>query len=92
MQLWPNSGAIASVVLMLVAVDGRGDPRFPGNDARYAHVLPEQLPLTESLQLTVQRVLPFWTDTIVPALQSGKNVIVVAHGNSLRVCCKIMVL
>lgn len=66
-------------------MEGREDPRFPGNDSRYLHIDADQLPLTESLQLTVERVLPFWSDTIVPALQSRKNVIVVAHGNSLRV-------
>ena len=68
------------------AVEGKKeDPRFPGNDPCYAHIDPDELSLTESLQLTVERVVPYWVETIVPALKSGRNVIVVAHGNSIRV-------
>ena len=64
---------------------GRDDPRFPGSDRRYANNKPEDLPLTESLKTTVDRFMPLWQDTIAPAVKSGKNVIIAAHGNSLRV-------
>jgi len=60
------------------------DERFPGHDRRYANVPAEQLPLFETLKLTVDRVLPFWNKTIVPEIQSGKRVLITAHGNSLR--------
>ena len=64
---------------------GKQDPRFPGSDRRYAHMDPSQLPLTESLKTTVDRFMPLWTETIAPAVKSGKHVIIAAHGNSLRV-------
>jgi len=60
------------------------DPRYPGHDARYAHLTPRELPLTENLSETMERVLPFWTEIIVPALHQQRLVIVCAHGNSLR--------
>jgi 2,3-bisphosphoglycerate-dependent phosphoglycerate mutase len=60
------------------------DPRFPGNDPRYKNVAKEDLPLTECLKDTVKRFLPYWYETIIPAVKSGKKVIIVAHGNSLR--------
>ena len=65
---------------------GKDDPRFPGSDRRYANNKPEDIPLTESLKTTVDRFMPLWIDTIAPAVKSGKNVIIAAHGNSLRVC------
>ena len=65
---------------------GKDDPRFPGSDRRYANNRPEDIPLTESLKTTVDRFMPLWIDTIAPAVKSGKNVIIAAHGNSLRVC------
>ncbi|MCJ7724999.1 MAG: 2,3-bisphosphoglycerate-dependent phosphoglycerate mutase, partial [Acidimicrobiia bacterium] len=60
------------------------DPRHPRHDPRYAFLTPDVLPGSESLALVVDRMLPFWHDWIVPALRSGKRVLVVAHGNSLR--------
>lgn len=60
------------------------DPRYPGKDPRYANLRPEDLPLTECLKDTVARTLPYWHETIAPAVKSGKRVIVAAHGNSLR--------
>ena len=48
------------------------------------------LPATESLKTTIDRVLPFWHDTIVPAIRSGKRVIIAAHGNSLRALVKYL--
>ena len=65
--------------------EGKSDPRFPGSDRRYAHMDPTLLPLTESLKTTVERFMPLWIETIAPAVKSGKNVIIAAHGNSLRV-------
>ncbi|UZP67185.1 2,3-diphosphoglycerate-dependent phosphoglycerate mutase [Desulfovibrio mangrovi] len=60
------------------------DARFPGKDPRYAEVTPDELPLCESLKDTVARVLPYWHETIAPAMRSGKRVLIAAHGNSLR--------
>lgn len=61
-----------------------GDERLLQNEPRYAHMDPALLPRSESLKLTIERVLPFWQDAIVPALRAGKKPLVVAHGNSLR--------
>jgi 2,3-bisphosphoglycerate-dependent phosphoglycerate mutase len=66
------------------------DPRHAGRDARYAGVSPEDIPLTESLKHTVARFLPYWHDEITPAIRSGKRVIIVAHGNSLRALVKYL--
>ena len=60
------------------------DPRYPGNDPRYKDVSAADLPLTECLKDTVARFLPYWNEVITPAVKSGKKVIIVAHGNSLR--------
>jgi 2,3-bisphosphoglycerate-dependent phosphoglycerate mutase len=60
------------------------DSRYPGHDPRYKHVSAADLPLTECLKDTVARFLPYWFETIVPAVKSGQKVLVVAHGNSLR--------
>ena len=60
------------------------DPRYPGNDPRYAHLSSDEIPLTECLKDTVQRFLPYWHETIVPAIKEGKKVLISAHGNSLR--------
>ncbi|MFP4352446.1 MAG: 2,3-diphosphoglycerate-dependent phosphoglycerate mutase [Puniceicoccaceae bacterium] len=62
----------------------KDDERFPGNDPRYANLDPDQLPLTECLKDTVERFLPYWHESIVPEIRSGKNVLIAAHGNSLR--------
>ena len=64
------------------------DPRHPKNDARYANLKPEQLPATECLAETVERVVPFWNDSIAPAIRSGRQVLITAHGNSLRALIK----
>ena len=60
------------------------DPRHPSHDPRYAGLSPGDLPLTESLKDTVARFLPYWHHTIAPSVASGRRVIIVAHGNSLR--------
>lgn len=64
------------------------DPRHPRFDSRYAKVDPARLPATECLKDTVERVLPFWNDSIAPAIKSGRRIIVAAHGNSLRALIK----
>src|SRR4051794_11941828 len=68
----------------------RSDPRFPGNDPRYADLTPAELPQTECLKDTVARFLPFWHETLAPAIRSGKKVIVAAHGNSIRAMVKYL--
>ncbi len=60
------------------------DDRYPGKDPRYKNLKKSEIPLTESLEITVARFIPYWLDTIVPAIKSGKKVIIAAHGNSLR--------
>lgn len=64
------------------------DERHPRFDPRYASLTPEQLPATESLKLTLERVLPYWHSTIAPTIRSGKRMLIVAHGNSLRALVK----
>jgi 2,3-bisphosphoglycerate-dependent phosphoglycerate mutase len=66
------------------------DPRHPGFDPRYAGLKREELPATESLKDTLARVVPYWQARIAPALQAGRNVLVVAHGNSLRALVKML--
>jgi 2,3-bisphosphoglycerate-dependent phosphoglycerate mutase len=64
------------------------DPRHPSRDPRYMGIPPGDLPLTESLKDTVARFLPYWDDTIAPAIRAGQRVLIVAHGNSLRALVK----
>ncbi len=64
------------------------DERAPGRDRRYAGLSKEELPLTESLKDTVARMVPYWNETIGPEVKAGKNVLIVAHGNSLRALVK----
>ena len=66
------------------------DPRHPRFDARYAGVDPALLPATESLKETLARVLPLWEGRISTELRAGRNVIVAAHGNSLRAMVKML--
>jgi 2,3-bisphosphoglycerate-dependent phosphoglycerate mutase len=66
------------------------DPRHPGRDARYASLAPSELPLAESLKDTVARFLPYWHETIVPALREERRVLIAAHGNSLRALVKYL--
>jgi len=66
------------------------DPRFPGNDPLYKDVPREDLPLTECLKDTVERVLPYWYEKIEPMIREGKRVMIVAHGNSLRALVKYL--
>ena len=64
------------------------DPRCERNDRRYAGLQPGEVPLTECLKNTVERVLPYWNGTIVPSIAAGQRVIVAAHGNSIRALMK----
>jgi 2,3-bisphosphoglycerate-dependent phosphoglycerate mutase len=66
------------------------DERHPRFDRRYAALTPEQLPATESLKLTLERVLPYWHMVLGPAVLSGQRVLVSAHGNSLRALVKYL--
>ena len=70
------------------------DPRHPRFDARYAEkfsgLSEKELPMTECLKDTVARFVPFWEDTIAPAVKSGKSVVVAAHGNSIRALVKYL--
>tara|TARA_B110000438_G_scaffold70905_1_gene71149 strand:+ start:221 stop:964 length:744 start_codon:yes stop_codon:yes gene_type:complete len=62
----------------------KSDSRWSGNDPNYSNINPEDIPLAECLKDTVKRFLPYWSRTIKPSIQSGKKVMIVAHGNSLR--------
>jgi len=66
------------------------DPRFSANDPRYANLRPEEVPVTECLKDTVARFLPYWHETIAPAVKAGKRVLIAAHGNSLRALVKYL--
>jgi 2,3-bisphosphoglycerate-dependent phosphoglycerate mutase len=66
------------------------DPAHPRFDRRYAQVPPAELPACESLKDTLARVLPFWNARIAPELLAGRNVLVAAHGNSLRALVKML--
>ncbi|MDT3679365.1 MAG: 2,3-diphosphoglycerate-dependent phosphoglycerate mutase [Burkholderiaceae bacterium] len=67
-----------------------GDPRLAQSDPRYASLRPDQVPRTECLRDTVARVVPYWNEAIAPAVRNGRNVLVVAHGNSLRALVKYL--
>jgi 2,3-bisphosphoglycerate-dependent phosphoglycerate mutase len=66
------------------------DERYSGRDPRYASLRREEIPLTESLKDTVARFLPYWHETIAPAVKAGQRVIIAAHGNSLRALVKYL--
>ena len=80
--LWRRGFAITPPALT------EDDERFPGHDPRYSQLSREQLPLTESLAITIDRVIPFWNAVIKPRVASGERVIIAAHGNSLRALVK----
>jgi len=80
--IWRRAYAIAPNPLAL------DDPRHPKFDPRYTRLTPQQLPATECLKDTVERVLPFWEETIAPAIRAGRRVMISAHGNSLRALIK----
>jgi len=69
---------------------GADDPRCERSDPRYAGLDPMDVPLTECLKDTVARVMPFWEDTVAPAVKSGKKLVIAAHGNSIRAIVKYL--
>jgi 2,3-bisphosphoglycerate-dependent phosphoglycerate mutase len=83
-KLWRRSYDIPPPALSL------DDPRHPRFDVRYADVDPTYLPAAESLKDILSRVLPYWESRIVPELRADKNVLIVAHGNSLRALVKML--
>ncbi|HCM62543.1 MAG TPA: 2,3-diphosphoglycerate-dependent phosphoglycerate mutase [Morganella sp. (in: Bacteria)] len=83
-KLWRRGFAITPPALE------KSDERFPGHDPRYAALPESELPATESLAITIDRVIPYWTDIIKPRVASGEKVIVAAHGNSLRALVKYL--
>lgn len=83
-QIWRRSYDVPPPPLTL------DDPRHPRFDPRYREVSLEELPATESLKDTVQRFLPYWQQYIAPAILAGKQVLIVAHGNSLRALVKYL--
>ena len=66
------------------------DPRHPRFDHRYRDLKPSEIPATESLKITLERVLPYWHSILAPTIKSGKRVLVAAHGNSLRAMVKYL--
>jgi len=66
------------------------DARYPGNDPRYKNLDPRDIPVVECLKNTVDRFMPYWHQSIVPELQKGKNILISAHGNSLRALVKYL--
>ncbi len=68
----------------------KDDPRWPGHDPRYKDVPEDELPLTECLKDTVARFLPYWHEVIAPTIRKGKQVMIAAHGNSLRALVKYL--
>ncbi|MFM7632523.1 MAG: 2,3-diphosphoglycerate-dependent phosphoglycerate mutase [Betaproteobacteria bacterium] len=77
-MLWRRSYDIPPMAL------GPSDPRAPFDNPRYADLSRDEIPLTECLKDTVARVLPYWNNVIVPAMRSGRQILICAHGNSLR--------
>ncbi len=66
------------------------DRRYPGNESKYDNLSEGQIPLTESLEDTYRRCLPYWHKSIAPAVRAGKRIIISAHGNSLRALVKYL--
>ena len=83
-KIWRRSYDVPPPALELT------DERHPRFDPRYADLTPAQLPATESLKITLERVLPYWHSTLAPMIQSGERVLVAAHGNSIRAMVKYL--
>ena len=80
--IWRRAYAIAPDPLP------QGDPREAQGDPRYARLRAEEIPRTECLRDTVERVVPIWNESIAPAIRLGRRVVIAAHGNSLRALIK----
>src|SRR5688572_32203273 len=83
-KIWRRSYDVPPPALELT------DERHPRFDRRYASLTPDQLPATESLKITLDRVLPYWHSTLAPQIKSGTRVLIVAHGNSIRALVKYL--
>ncbi|MCC6261462.1 MAG: 2,3-diphosphoglycerate-dependent phosphoglycerate mutase [Anaerolineales bacterium] len=83
-KIWRRSYDVPPPALELT------DERHPKFDRRYAALTPEQLPATESLKTTLERVLPYWNSTLAPEIKSGRRLLIVAHGNSIRALVKYL--
>ncbi len=83
-KIWRRSYDVPPPALELT------DERHPKFDPRYASLLPEELPATESLKITLERVLPYWHSTIAPTIKSGRRLLIAAHGNSIRALVKYL--
>jgi len=83
-QIWRRAYAIAPPALEL------NDARWPGNETKYKDLDSSMIPRTECLKDTVERALPFWFDNIVPSIKNNKQVLIAAHGNSLRAVIKFL--
>lgn len=83
-KLWRRGFAITPPALET------SDERYPGHDPRYRNIADADLPVTESLALTIDRVIPYWKLEIEPNIANGKRVIIAAHGNSLRALVKYL--
>ena len=77
-HIWRRSADVRPPALTI------DDERYPGNDEKYKNLTKEELPLTENLIDTIKRVTEYWKEEIETTIKEGKNVIIVAHGNSLR--------
>jgi 2,3-bisphosphoglycerate-dependent phosphoglycerate mutase len=83
-SLWRRSYNIRPLALT------KTDQRYPGHDTRYKGMAEKDLPLTESLENTVARFIPYWNEVLAPTIKSGIRVLVIAHGNSLRAMVKYL--
>eukprot|EP01117_Protostelium_nocturnum_P015400 TRINITY_DN596_c0_g1_i1.p1 TRINITY_DN596_c0_g1~~TRINITY_DN596_c0_g1_i1.p1 ORF type:complete len:256 (+),score=107.76 TRINITY_DN596_c0_g1_i1:85-852(+) len=83
-KVWRRAYAIPPPALT------ESDQHYPGNDARYKGLKPNEIPKTECLKDTVDRFLPAWHNEIVPQINAGKKVLITAHGNSLRALIKYL--
>ena len=81
-QIWRRSFKVRPPLLTT------SDARYPGQELAYAHLKSQQLPLGESLEDAIARVLPFWQQEILPHVRAAQSILVTAHGNSLRALIK----
>jgi 2,3-bisphosphoglycerate-dependent phosphoglycerate mutase len=83
-HIWRRSYDVSPPLLQ------ENDTRYPGSDPKYAALPKELLPLAETLKTTLERVVPYWEEEIVPYIRNGKRVVIAAHGNSLRALVKYL--
>lgn len=83
-HIWRRSFAVTPPALT------PDDPRFPGHDPRYSFMTPDELPLTESLEQTIERVRCCWEERILPSMRGNDTILISAHGNSLRGLAKML--